>query len=395
MDDLAKLHAVYLNYYQLMQRRRTAAKKHDHFLSLIFSIALSVLVVIFSAQLLSSWRFKADAKDLVGQLLMPTALAADLSATVEPYTTNLVMNAGQEATINLTFVNNGQTSWPAGQVSLETGPFLKTFSKVEHKSWQSFFKVTTLTKEVKPKEKINISFKIAGPEASIVGVIQENFQLVYNQQPIKGSLARVFIDANQAKPTFVQSSNNITIINTKKPTLTTTTQVATPSKTVEYITGYNKLGEKVQVVKGQYVPGISLTRPSDAAIAAERARLAAIKSSSTSDQAFCIALSSSERANEPQCQTSDSEMQADSGIVEYSRKLTEEPLIRVGLFSSDQVQRITSDQPFDIYAANNLLVGSVPANTVVLVYYVRSTKQYGVIVNDNVYQTLNYLRFVS
>ena len=95
MDDLAKLHAVYLNYYQLMQRRRTAAKKHDHFLSLISSIALSVLVVIFSAQLLSSWRFKADAKDFVGQLLMPTALAADLSATVEPYTTNLVMNAGQ------------------------------------------------------------------------------------------------------------------------------------------------------------------------------------------------------------------------------------------------------------------------------------------------------------
>ncbi len=393
MDDPTKLYAAYLNYYQLTQRRRVVAKKQEHFLSVVFSIAVAVLAVLFSAQILNSWRFKADAKDLVGQLLLPTALAADLSATVEPYTTNLIMNAGQEATINLTFINNSQISWPAGQVSLETGPFLKTFSKVEHKSWQSFFKVTTLTKEIKPKEKISVSFKITGPEASIVGVIQENFQLVYNQQPIKGSLARVFIDANQSKPTFIQSSNNSTI-NTIKPTKTTA-NATTSTKAVEYITGYNKLGEKVQVIKGQYVPGISLTKPSDAAIATERARLAAIKSSSTSDQAFCIALSASERANQPQCQTNNSEAQTDPGIVEYSRKLAEEPLIRVGLFSSDQLQRITSDQPFDIYAANNLLVGSVPANTVVLVYYIRSTKQYGVIVNDNVYQTLNYLRFVS
>ena len=171
MDDPTKLYAAYLNYYQLTQRRRVVAKKQEHFLSVVFSIAVAVLAVLFSAQILNSWRFKADAKDLVGQLLLPTALAADLSATVEPYTTNLIMNAGQEATINLTFINNSQISWPAGQVSLETGPFLKTFSKVEHKSWQSFFKVTTLTKEIKPKEKISVSFKITGPEASIVGVI--------------------------------------------------------------------------------------------------------------------------------------------------------------------------------------------------------------------------------
>lgn len=398
MYNLTHLHAGYLNY-QLVHKKAVARKNNR--LSMILNLAIVFLVVIFCAQLLSAWRFEADAKELVGQFFLPVAYAAETMPTAEvtPYTTNLTIKNGQTASVNLTFVNNSSIVWPAEQVTLETGPFLKTFSQVQHSSWLSFFKVLTLSKEVKPGEKIIVDFQISGPKADLVGVIQENFQLVYNQQPIKGSLARVFIDANQVNPTFVADSTNIQ--NVVKPTT-----LMTNNQSIQYITGYNKLGQKVQVIKGQYVPGVSLTKPSAAAIAAEQARLksvAAVPSttpsnqifSSDDNQIFCIALSVAERVISPRCQTSDYEVQADSGTINYARKLSQQPLIRVGLFASDQLQRITSNQPFSIYAADNLLVREVSANVVVIVSYIKSIGQYQVIIGDQTYQTSNYLRFIS
>lgn len=398
MYNLTHLHAGYLNY-QLVHKKALARKNNR--LSIILNLAIAFLVVIFCAQLLSAWRFEADAKELIGQFFLPVAYAAEIipSAEVTPYTTNLVMKAGQVTSVDLTFINNGSIVWPAGQVTLETGPFLKTFSQVQHQSWSSFFKVLTLSKAVKPGEKIIINFKIAGPKADLVGVIQENFQLVYNQQPIKGSLARVFIDSNQTSSIFVANSTNV------QPIVQATTPVVNP-QSVQYIIGYNKLGQKVQVIKGQYVPGVSLTKPSVAAIAAEQARLAAATVtidnkldskpiSSDDNQIFCIALSVTERAISPRCQTNNNEAQSEPGWVNYSRKLIQEPLIRVGLFASDQVQRITSNQPFSIYAADNLLVRDVSANTIVMVSYIKSASQYQVIIGDQIYQTSNYLRFIS
>ena len=140
--------------------------------------------------------------------------------------------------------------------------------------------------------------------------------------------------------------------------------------------------------------------------AAEQARLAAATVSidnkldskpisSDDNQIFCIALSATERAISPRCQTNNNEAQSEPGWVNYSRKLIQEPLIRVGLFASDQLQRITSNQPFSIYAANNLLVREVPANTIVIVSYIKSAGQYQVIIGDQTYQTGNYLRFIS
>lgn len=405
MYNSTPLHDSFLNY-QLTRKKAMAKKKTG--LEAVLNLAIVFLVVIFCAQLLSAWRFEADAQDLVGRaqqlLLVPTALAAEpvSAAEVTPYTTNLVLKSGQAATINLTFVNRGQTVWPAGQTTLETGPFLKTTSKVQHASWVSFFKVLSLSKNVKPGEKIVISFKIAGPEAKYVGVLQENFQLVYNQQPIKNSLARVFIDANQAKPTFaISSSNSQVIVSPVKATAV----ISSVKAKVQYITGYDKLGQVVKVAKGQYVPGISLTKPSAAAIAAEKARLAAAASqpktapvnpaTPVTDDVFCIALSAAERSVSPRCQTSNDESQAGSGIVNYAKKLNQQPLIRVGLFNSDQPQRITSEQSFDIWAADNLLVSAVSANTIVSVNYARDSRQYNVSVGSNNYQTTNYLRFVS
>ncbi len=402
MYNSTPLHDSFLNY-QLTRKKAMAKKKTS--LEAVLNLAIVFLVVIFCAQLLSAWRFEADAHDLVGRaqqlLLVPAALAAESVSVAEvtPYTTNLILKSGQEATINLTFVNRGQTVWPAGQTTLETGPFLKTASKVQHASWMSFFKVLSLSKNVKPGEKIVISFKITGPEAKYVGVLQENFQLVYDQQPIKNSLARVFIDANQAKPTFAINSGNSTLT---APTVKTT---VASSVNVQYITGYDKLGQVVKVAKGQYMPGISLTRPSAAAIAAEKVRLAAAASQPkaapivpvvpVTDDVFCIALSAAERSVSPRCQTSNDESQAGTGIVNYAKKINQEPLIRVGLFNSNQPQRITSDQSFDIWAADNLLVSAVPANTIVVVSYSRDSRQYNVAVNGNNYQTTNYLRFSS
>lgn len=405
MYNSTPLHDAYLNYQ--LTRKKAMTKKNTS-LEAVLNLAIAFLVVIFCAQLLSAWRFEADAHDLVGRasdlFLVPAAKAAEpiMAAEVSPYTTHLVLKAGQEATVSLTLVNRGNTTWLAKQTTLETGPFLKTSSKVQHSSWLSFFKVLALPKDVKSGEKITLSFKIVGPEAKYVGVLQENFQLVYNQQPIKNSLARVFVDANQVKPTFaISSSNSQVIVSPVKATAV----VSSVKAKVQYITGYNKLGQVVQVAKGQYVPGVSLAKPSAAAIAAEKSRLALAAKPTTvvtpvvpvtsPDDVFCIALSAAERSVSPRCQTSNDESQAGSGIVNYAKKLAQEPLIRVGLFSSEQLQRITSDKVFDIWAANNLLVSAVPAQTIVSVSYARNNSQYTVMIGDKTYQTTNYLRFVS
>ena len=409
MNNLTPLHAAYLNYQ--LTHKKAMVKKNTSF-EVVLNLAIAFLVVLFCAQLLSAWRFEADAQDLLSYpgsglaelFAVPAALAADQTtlAEVTPYTTNLIMKASQTAIVNLTFVNRSQITWPANKVTLETGPSLKSLSKIQQSSWLSPFKILALPKAVKPGEKITLSFKIAGPNAKYVGIIQENFQLVYNQQPIKGSLARVFIDANQIKPTFIVNSANSQVA----PLPVKVAAIAVATKNVQYITAYNKLGQVVKVAKGQYVPGVSLTKPSTVAIAAEKARLAlastpvivktALAAETTeTNQVFCIALSAAERSALPQCQTSNDESQAGSGIVNYAKKLIQEPLIRVGLFSNDQAQRVASDQSFDIYAANSLLVGNLPAKTMAVVSYAKDSNQYTVIIGDKTYQTTNYLRFIS
>lgn len=389
MNNQTDLHATYLNYH--LSHKKAVAKKSTS-LTAVLNLAIVFLIAIFFAQVLSAWRFEADARDLVTLLAAPVAQAAELVAAGEaqPYTTNLIMKAGQETTVSLTFINKGQTTWAAGKTTLETGPFLKTISKVYHQTWLKAFQVMTLPKNVKPGEKIALSFKISGPESKYVGVIQENFQLVAGEQPIKGSLARVFVDANQvAKAVVTENVKTVSTTNAK----------------VQYITAYNKLGEKVQVVKGQYVPGVSLTKPSAKAIAAEKARLASIAqatvvtavatSTNSDNNTYCIALSASERAVSPLCQTSNDESQAGSGMANFSKKLNEQPLIRVGLFDSTSTQKITSDKDFNLYAASNMLVANIAAGTLVSVSYSKNDQQYTVDINGKVYQSKDYLRFVS
>ncbi|HNW55954.1 MAG TPA: SpoIID/LytB domain-containing protein, partial [bacterium] len=397
MYNQTDLHANYLNYH--LSHKKAVAKKSTS-LAAVLNLAIVFLIAIFFAQLLSTWRFEADARDLVTLLAAPVAQAAEPVAAGEaqPYTTNLIMKADQETTVSLTFINKGQTTWAASKTTLETGPFLKTISKVYHRTWLKAFQVMTLPKNVKPGEKIILSFKISGPEAKYIGVIQENFQLVTGEQPIKGSLARVFIDANQVTKAVVTE-------NVKTVATTNVKTVSTPSTKIQYITAYNKLGEKVQVVKGQYVAGVSLTKPSTKAIAAEKSRLAAITqttvvvavatSTNQDNNTYCIALSASERAVSPKCQTSNDESQAGSGITNFSKKLDKQPLIRVGLFDSTSTQKITSDKAFNLYAASNMLVANIAAGTLVSVNYSKDNQQYTADVNGKVYQTKDYLRFVS
>ena len=105
MYNLTHLHAGYLNY-QLVHKKALARKNNR--LSIILNLAIAFLVVIFCAQLLSAWRFEADAKELIGQFFLPVAYAAETipSAEVTPYTTNLVMKAGQVTSVDLTFIKS-------------------------------------------------------------------------------------------------------------------------------------------------------------------------------------------------------------------------------------------------------------------------------------------------
>ncbi|MCB1320121.1 MAG: hypothetical protein KDK34_07705, partial [Leptospiraceae bacterium] len=125
--------------------------------------------------------------------LIPTAqAAAEYEAAPATWTHYLTLSQGQSYRQSVTVKNTGSAVWRAREVSFETGPFLRTFSKVKADDWKTFYQPAALSKDVKPGESVTITFTIVAP-SDIIGTIQENFQLVKNNSPISGSLTRHFI----------------------------------------------------------------------------------------------------------------------------------------------------------------------------------------------------------
>lgn len=237
-------------------------------------------------------------------------------AQVSKTTEYITMSPGEEKTIQINFKNTGKTTWRPADVTVETGPYLKTFSKVKTSSWKKFYEPTNLAKNVAASETVSVSFSIKAP-LDIEGTIQENFQLVSSQQPISGSLVRFFITI--AKPTTIQS-----------------VPVVSPSS---------------------YIPASLPATTIPSVVAAPAASNVA------------------------------------SSIIS-SPSLMNQPIIRVGLFSSEAPQRLTSDQNFDIYSANQILISNLTAGSVVTMSYSKTSKQYTVVTPTQTYSSSNHLRIV-
>jgi hypothetical protein len=270
---------------------------------------------------------------------IPTANAAaaiPYQAQVSKSTDFINITTGEGRTQNITYKNTGKTTWKIADVSFETGPYLRTFSKVQSASWKKFNEPVKLTKNVKPGESITISFPIKSP-IDIEGTIQENFQLVVNDQPISGSLVRFFITIS-------------------KPSSTTSTPASLLATTVSSV-------------------------------------VAAPAVNTSNNGVLCIATTSESSTAYSDCNTNRNETNAGNGVISNSI-LANQPSIRVGLFSTLAPQRLTMDQVFDVYSANQIVFSDLPAGTIVTVSYNQVSKQYSVVTSTTTRFTNSYIRLV-
>ncbi len=74
---------------------------------------------------------------------------------------------------------------------------------------------------------------------------------------------------------------------------------------------------------------------------------------------------------------------------------TEGPLIRVGMFFSEQAQALKNTQGFEVRDAQNKLLMTVPAQTTLWIDYLEGSKQYAYGLTEATQKTSQYLRFIA
>lgn len=276
-----------------------------------------------------------DFHALTGVFSIPTAQAATLSyqAEVNKSTEFVTLTSGQTATQSITFTNTGSATWQPGNVSFETGPYLKTPSQLTTTTWKKFNEPVALSKVVKPNESITVNWSIKAP--SLEGTIQENFQLVAGNRPINGSLVRFFVTVAPASASSLSSN----IPASPKPATSVSAGVGASSS--------------VMCTASQIVTNGDYTN----------------------------------------CNSSSNEGNAGSGMVN-NILLPTSPLIRIGLFSSLTPQRFTLDQTFDVVANKQPLASNLPAGTTVTVGYNVVTKQYSLATPSLTYYSTEPLRII-
>lgn len=246
-----------------------------------------------------------------------SAASSEFQAETLKFTDSIISSAGSEIEYVTNIKNKGTAVWPKDQVFLETGPFLRSFSKVKHDNWLNYFRAARLSRDIKPGETAAIKFFLKLPSEAEME-LQQNFQLVKDNRPISGSMIRLFIKTNSsqitaaASQTFNQPNNNI------------------------------------------------------------------IASAATAGKSnFCIALTADEQKNYSECSTALVENDQTNGISQPS-SLIKEPIIRVGLFNTTAAQRISCDIILDVFAGDQIILSGILPSTVIIASYDFGLKQYAV-----------------
>lgn len=254
---------------------------------------------------------------------VPAAEAAAPAYQAAPTkgTETLTISKGASLQKTITYKNAGSTVWKNGAVTFETGPFLKAFSKVKADDWKSFYEPAKLGRDVKPGESVNVTFTMKAP-GDLEGMIQENFQLVANAQPIPGSLVRLFVTIAPASAAAVARSV-----------------------------------------------------PASSSVSAPSGAGAAVNSQPAAKPDLCIASFTPGSAEYSACNTSMNESGAGSGII-TNILINTLPMMRVGLFATMNPQRLSADRSFDIVAGGQTLIDSLPAGTIVTVAYDPAASQF-------------------
>ncbi len=222
--------------YQIVKKK--AMEQELSWSGLAVSLSIAFFIVITCAGLLNLAYHslnkdyqvvdQAPAKHLIrigvlASLKIKSASAAslDLKASPSKDTEYITLTSGQNITKTIKLKNTGKDIWRASEINLETGPYLKTFSRLETSAWLKFYRLVKLPKDVKPGQTIEITFSLKAP-TDIVGTFQENFQLVRQERPITGSLVRFFVTINEPKSVINQP------ISSNQNQVKSDTVVATP-----------------------------------------------------------------------------------------------------------------------------------------------------------------------
>lgn len=241
----------------------------------------------------------------------------------------LTFQPGQTSSLTISYKNTGSTVWTT-DMALETGPYLKTVSKLETTGWKKFHRPILIPRAVKPGQKIDITFPIKAP-TEIFDRIQENFQLVINERPVKGSLVRVFVTVKPAAGvTSPQISNPVT------------------------------------------------------------APINPVQNQPSSAPNFCISAVNPSQYN--QCNTNSAE-QPDSTIT-IKTLLPAEPFIRVGLYAAPASQRVTFDSIFDVISGSETLFSGVASGQVITASYNPASRAYAVALGAITKTAASPIRFV-
>jgi peptidoglycan hydrolase-like amidase len=338
--------------YNLIKKK--AISEEFSFSGLVLSLSIAFFIVIISALVMASLYTSIDIKKsavystgtkytLVNKILnINTADAATInySGEIKRGTDYLALKSGAITTYSLNIKNNGSKTWSKNEVFLETGPFLRSFSRVKDASWLNYFRPATLSQDVKPGETATIYFNIDAPK-DVIGDIQENFQLVRASQPIAGTILRLFINI---------SDNKIV------------------AKSVAPITQPQPIVAKTPTPAPTPIPQSAVVK-----------NTATAKASSTT---FCIAAASSATSSKDNtnqyanCNTNPNETDNTNGVIKSPKFLSQEPIIRVGLFDTTATQRVTANEYFDVYSGTDLLLSGLTANYQVTVSFNFSTKIY-------------------
>jgi peptidoglycan hydrolase-like amidase len=292
--------------------------------------AMSLIFFVVTAFFVSSHSVLAYAENTQGQPSVGTLFTA--------------INQGKTGNINITIKNTGARTWKKGQVFLETGDFLKSMSKLQHSSWQSYYRIADLSADVLPGKSASFSISLLAP-TGVTGDIQQNFQLVENGvQPIKGSSVRVFASITKASTVTAATTKPTTSTNTST---TNATPIAPAASTIyNNSTSNNSTIKTTTSVSGFLCSSTGVVTPE---------QIAALVNCNTS-------------ATEPSNTTGQSNINA----------LKIEPMMRIGLFSSASGQAVTHESIVDITTGSMQLFSGVAANTYIYVNYSSTTKQYSV-----------------
>lgn len=323
------------------QIKKKAMEQEFSWSGLFISLSIAFFVVFLSAYFLSTvyksftgaennrifinqetQQTKPESKFNLGLInkifQIPTAFAQneEIKGEVEKYTYYLSMQAGEKKEIEVRIKNIGKTVWQKDKTTLETGPFLKSFSKLQDKSWIKYYQLAKIDKDIKPGQTAIIKFALLAPD-NINGTIQENYYLVINNNLVLGTEMRFFTDLKSANT----ASSNTVVQN-------------------------NAVVSQPAIISNQIISQNTNKENAD----------------------FCIALSASEKEQFVECQTNINENDQTDGVSKKI-KYNKEPILRIGIFNTDKTQRLTCSSSYSIYAGDTLVLKDLTSGYISTVSY--------------------------